>query len=272
MKTLKFDHSDAEEIKEGKKNTTWRLYDDKDLSVDDKIKIIDKTNSDDSSQWKVIGEGKVVEIIEKKLDSVDDNDMAGHKHFANLDEALETYRNYYGSRVTLDTPVKIIHFEFAPSQGEMATAAMLLEEAKMYTDGGSRNNPGHSACAYVICKMDDTVVEKSGYYMGIATNNQAEYYGMIKGLERARELGIDKVNLNSDSQLVVNQMNGFYKVKNQELAPLHQQLKVLGDSFEKVTFHYIPRALNAEADKEVNRILDDQEDARYSKSTGTFKN
>jgi ribonuclease HI len=94
--------------------------------------------------------------------------------------------------------------------------------------------------------------------MGMATNNQAEYYGMIKGLERASELGINKVNINSDSQLVVNQMNGFYKVKNQELAPLHEQLKGLADSFERVSFHYIPRALNAEADKEVNRILDAQ--------------
>ena len=62
------------------------------------------------------------------------------------------------------------------------------------------------------------VVEKAGFYLGMATNNQAEYYGFQKGLERARELGIDKVTLFSDSQLVVNQMNGLYKVKNQELA------------------------------------------------------
>jgi ribonuclease HI len=107
--------------------------------------------------------------------------------------------------------------------------------------------------------MDDTVVEKSGYYMGMATNNQAEYFGMIKGLERARDLGIDKVSLFSDSQLVVNQMSGFYKVKNQELAPLYQQLKVLAQSFEKVSFTHIPRELNKIADKEVNRILDQHE-------------
>jgi ribonuclease HI len=136
---------------------------------------------------------------------------------------------------------------------------MLLEEAKLYTDGGSRGNPGDSACAFVICEMDDTVVEKSGYYMGMATNNQAEYFGMIKGLERARDLGIDKVSLFSDSQLVVNQMSGFYKVKNQELAPLYQQLKVLAQSFEKVSFTHIPRELNKIADKEVNRILDQHE-------------
>jgi ribonuclease HI len=249
------------EILEGKKNTTWRLYDDKDISVDDTLKIIDKNKEDVPSSWQVVGQGKVTEIVEKKMGSVTKEDMAmaGHREVKSLDDALRVYQGYYGDRVTLDTPVKIIRFDFLPTTGETATAAMLLEEAKMYTDGGSRGNPGDSACAFVICKMDDTVVEKSGYYMGMATNNQAEYLGMIKGLERARDLGINSVNLNSDSQLVVNQMNGFYKVRNQELAPLHQQLKELANSFESVTFHYVPRELNKEADREVNRILDEQE-------------
>jgi ribonuclease HI len=266
VKTLKFDHEYAQEILEGKKNRTWRLYDDKDLSVDDTIRIIDKVNEKDPASWKVIGDGHVTEVSEKKLSAVTEKDMEGHERFSSQEEMLEHYRGYYGARVTPDTPVKIVKFVFTPTSGDVPTEAMLLEEAKLYTDGGSRNNPGDSACAFVICKLDDTVVEKSGYYMGIATNNQAEYYGQIKGLERCRDLGIDKVRLFSDSQLVVNQMNGFYKVKNQELAPLHQQLKELADSFEKVSFQYIPRALNAEADREVNRILDAQEHAHRSKS------
>jgi ribonuclease HI len=261
MKTLKFNHEDAEEILTGRKSTTWRLYDDKDISVDDTLKVLDKVQEDNPASWKVIGQGKVTEIVEKKLGRLtrEDMTMAGHREFKSLEDALKTYQGYYGERVNIDTPVKIIHFDFSPSTGETATAAMLLEEAKMYTDGGSRGNPGDSACAFVICKMDDTVVEKSGYYMGTATNNQAEYLGQIKGLERCRDLGINKVHLNSDSQLVVNQMNGFYKVKNQELAPLHQQLKDLAGSFEEVTFSYVPRELNKESDREVNRILDEQE-------------
>jgi len=259
VKTLKFDHQYAQEILQGDKSSTWRLYDDKDLSVDDTVRIIDKVNDSDPASWKVIGDGRVTEVSEKKLSAVSEADMEGHEHFDSQDAMLEHYRGYYGPRVSLETPVKIIKFVFTPTSGDTPTEAMLLEEAKLYTDGGSRNNPGDSACAFVICKLDDTVVEKSGYYMGIATNNQAEYYGQIKGLERCRDLGIDKVRLLSDSQLVVNQMNGIYKVKNQELAPLHQQLKELADSFEQVSFTYIPRALNAEADREVNRILDDQE-------------
>jgi ribonuclease HI len=79
----------------------------------------------------------------------------------------------------------------------------------------------------------------------------------LKGLERARNLGIDKISLFSDSQLVVNQMNGLYKVKNQELAPLHQQVKEIAESFEKISFTYVPRELNKLADGEVNRILDE---------------
>jgi ribonuclease HI len=262
MKTLKFQHDLAALILKGEKNSTWRIYDDKDLSVDDVIKVVDKVDPDEPASWQVIGTAKVTEVIEKKLGSVTDEDMKGHEAFDSKDHMLDTYKNYYGERVNFDTPVKIVFFKFTPTFGEEPTKAMLLDEAKIYTDGGSRGNPGDSSCAYVICKMDDSVVEKSGFYLGIATNNQAEYYGFKKGLERARDLGIDKVSLFSDSQLVVNQMNGLYKVKNQELAPLHNDVKVIADSFEKITFTYVPRELNKIADGEVNRILDEHKRAK----------
>jgi ribonuclease HI len=258
MKTLKFDHEFAQLILQGKKNATWRLYDDKDLSVNDEIRILDKVNPKVSNTWQVIGEGKVTEIIEKRLGDVTDEDMEGHEAYSSKDEMLNVYKDRYGERVTLETPVKIVFFKFSPVSNERPTGGMLLDEAKIYTDGGSRGNPGDSACAYVICNMDDIVVEKSGYYMGMATNNQAEYFGFKKGLERARDLGINKIALYSDSQLVVNQMNGIYKVKNQELAPLHQDVKELAASFESITFTYVPRELNKTADAEVNRILDEQ--------------
>jgi len=259
MKTLKFDHDEAQAIVDGQKNTTWRLFDDKDLSVDDNLKIVDKVEPKNSKTWKVIGEGKVTEVLEKKLGSVTSADMQGHEHFDNQDQILDKYRDYYGARVSADDIVKIVRFVFTPTAGDVPSGGMLLDEAKLFTDGGSRGNPGHSAAAFVICKMDNSVVEKSGQYLGMATNNQAEYYGFIRGLERARELGIDKVSLMSDSQLVVNQMKGLYKVKNQELAPLHQQAKAIADSFEHITFNYVPRELNKTADGEVNRILDEQE-------------
>jgi ribonuclease HI len=259
VKTLKFDHEQAQAILAGQKNSTWRLYDDKDLSVSDEVKVIDKLDPVEPESWRIIGQARVTEVVEKLLGAVTDKDMVAHEHFVSQEQMLEHYQGYYGHRVDFETPVKIVYFDFSPTAGDTPSGAMLLEEAKVFTDGGSRGNPGDSACAFVICKMDNTVVEKGGYYMGMATNNQAEYYGFKRGLEHARDLGIDKINLFSDSMLVVNQMKGVYKVKNQELAPLHQDVKALGESFEKITFTYVPRELNKIADEEVNRILDEQE-------------
>lgn len=261
MKTLKFEHSTAELIKNGQKTSTWRLFDDKDLSVNDAIKILDKVDAKNPESWQVIGQGSITQIIEKKLGSVSSDDIENHEPFSSKEKMIKRYKSYYGDRVDLDTPVKIISFDFSPRVGEEPSAAMLLDEAKIYTDGGSRGNPGKSAAAFVICNLDDSVVEKSGYYIGVATNNQAEYLGFKKGLERARDLGISRVDLFSDSQLVVNQMKGLYKVKNQELAPLHADVKEIAESFAKVTFTYIPREMNRIADGEVNRILDNQENS-----------
>jgi ribonuclease HI/pterin-4a-carbinolamine dehydratase len=133
-----------------------------------------------------------------------------------------------------------------------------LEEAKLFTDGGSRGNPGPSAVAFVICKMDNSVVEKSGEYIGETTNNQAEYQALKMGLKRAQELGIQDLIVNLDSELVVKQINGLYKMKNADLRPHYEEVKQLERQFEKITFSHVPRKLNAEADAEVNRILDQQ--------------
>jgi len=258
MKTLKFDHASAELILAGKKTSTWRLYDDKDLSVGDDISIIDKVDPQSVKSWRVIGQAAVTEIVEKRLGDITKADITGHEDFASKDEMLKTYQNFYGNRVSFDTVVKMIHFSFSVDAGGVVSGGMLLEAAKLFTDGGSRGNPGDSACAYVICNLAGNVVEKVGFYLGMATNNQAEYYGFKRGLERARELGIDKITLYSDSQLVVSQMNGKYKVKNQELAPLYKEVRELADSFSRAIFEHIPREENRLADQEVNRILDQQ--------------
>lgn len=137
-----------------------------------------------------------------------------------------------------------------------------IHKAKLYTDGGSRGNPGHSAIAYVICDLDNNVVEKSGSYIGIATNNQAEYNALLFGLKRARELRINDLEVMMDSELVVKQMNGHYKIKNELLIPIYEKVKELVLAFENIRFGYVPRALNKEADGEVNRILDEQASAK----------
>lgn len=131
-------------------------------------------------------------------------------------------------------------------------------KAKLFTDGGSRGNPGPSAAAFVICKMDDTVVEKTGKYIGDTTNNQAEYQALIMGLERCAQLIIKKIAVYMDSELVVKQLKGIYKIKKPELVPHFNRINELAKSFDEIDFVHIPRALNSLADKEVNRILDEQ--------------
>ncbi|MDZ7744343.1 MAG: 4a-hydroxytetrahydrobiopterin dehydratase [Candidatus Saccharibacteria bacterium] len=127
---------------------------------------------------------------------------------------------------------------------------------KMYSDGGSRGNPGPSASGYVLLDLDDTVIKKSGEYLGITTNNQAEYQSLKLGLEEALKLGAQEIDAYMDSMLVVNQMKGIFKVKNRDLWPIHEAIKKLVEQFKSVTFTHVPRKLNKLADSEVNEVLD----------------
>lgn len=127
---------------------------------------------------------------------------------------------------------------------------------KLYADGGSRGNPGPSASGFVLMDEHDNVIKKSGVYLGITTNNQAEYHSLKFGLEEAYKLNASEVHAYMDSLLVVNQMKGIYKIKNRDLWPLHEAIQALVDRFKKVTFTHVPRELNKLADSEVNDTLD----------------
>lgn len=129
-------------------------------------------------------------------------------------------------------------------------------EAIIYADGGSRGNPGPSASGYVIMDAAQRVLARGGEYLGITTNNQAEYQGVRLALERAIELELKSVDIRLDSMLVVNQMNGIYTIKNRELWPIHEKIRELISHFEHVSFRHVPRELNQLADGEVNRALD----------------
>lgn len=130
------------------------------------------------------------------------------------------------------------------------------QQIKLYADGGSRGNPGPSASGYVLLDMDNNVIKKSGVYLGITTNNQAEYHSLKFGLEEAKKLGAREVSVFMDSLLVVNQMNGTFKVKNRDLWPVYESIKELAKEFKRVTFSHVPRELNKLADAEVNTTLD----------------
>lgn len=126
----------------------------------------------------------------------------------------------------------------------------------IHSDGGSRGNPGPSAAGYVILDDHQKVIEQGGEYLGITTNNQAEYHGVRLGLEKAIELGYRRVDFRIDSMLVVNQMNGLYKIKNRELWPIHERIRHLMTQFDKVSFSHVRREFNQLADGMVNRTLD----------------
>lgn len=129
----------------------------------------------------------------------------------------------------------------------------------IYSDGGSRGNPGPSAAGYVILNSRQEVIAEGGEYLGITTNNQAEYQGVRLGLEKAIELKYKKVDFKLDSMLVVNQMKGFYKIKNRELWPIHERIRSLMEGFNRVTFTHVNRQFNQLADGMVNKTLDAHE-------------
>lgn len=128
----------------------------------------------------------------------------------------------------------------------------------IYSDGGSRGNPGPSASAYVIYNNRQEIIESGGSYIGITSNNQAEYTAVVLALKAAQKFANqdDTLLCNIDSLLVVNQMNGLYKIKNRELWPLNQQIRELMQNFKEVRFNHVPRESNTVADAKVNEILD----------------
>lgn len=263
MKSLKLEHSLANDIRSGKKTSTWRLFDDKDLSVDDRIILIDKVDPQHRDTWIAFGEATIDRVVEKHLGEVGKEDYDGHDTYVSPDEMLSSFRRYYGAHVTFKTPVKIIHFTFHPYKDEPTTPPNISDETtvragnvKLYTDGGSRGNPGPSASGFVLFDSTGGVLVDKGIYLGITTNNQAEYTALKLGLEEAKAFGARNVEVFMDSLLVVNQMKGVFKVKNRDLWPINEAIKELTQQFKSVKFTHIPRELNKAADAAVNRALD----------------
>ena len=129
-------------------------------------------------------------------------------------------------------------------------------KAKLSTDGGARGNPGPAAYGYVLEAEDGTVLDARGETIGVATNNVAEYRALIAGLEKAVELGIDELEVVSDSELLVKQMQGEYRVKNEALRELNDEANFLERKLGRVRYRAVRREHNELADKLVNEALD----------------
>src|SRR5580693_1122205 len=123
-------------------------------------------------------------------------------------------------------------------------------------DGAARGNPGPAAYGVVVRRPDGTTHESLGKYIGRATNNVAEYYALIAALDYAAASGIRRLRVYSDSQLIVNQIKGLYKVKHPDLRPLHERAKKQAAGLESFTIQYVPREENRDADDLANAALD----------------
>jgi ribonuclease H / adenosylcobalamin/alpha-ribazole phosphatase len=133
-------------------------------------------------------------------------------------------------------------------------------KARLYTDGGARGNPGPAAYGYVLEADDGTILEAHGETIGVATNNVAEYSALLAGLAKALELGLDEVDVISDSELLVKQMNGEYRVKNPALIDLSLEAARLAREIGQVRYSAVRRTENELADQLVNEALDAAEE------------
>lgn len=153
----------------------------------------------------------------------------------------------------------ITEFTQSPNMPVKSSDRIVDKKAIVYSDGGSRGNPGPSASGYVVMNSYEQVIYEGGEYLGITTNNQAEYRAVLQGLQKAYDLGARNIEFRMDSLLVVNQMNGMYRVKNRELLPVYNAIKALAVRCERVHFVHVRREYNRLADGMVNKLLDAQE-------------
>lgn len=158
--------------------------------------------------------------------------------------------------------VRVLHHD--PERATTAAEEALCKPdgstcLKVFTDGASRGNPGPASTGWVLMNLRDEVLEQGGTFLGKRTNNYAEYMAVKEGLEHALRYGVQTVDMYMDSQLVVNQMNGIYRVKHPELLPIYDDIKQLSKQFQDVEYHHIRREYNKLADKQANIILDERE-------------
>ena len=142
---------------------------------------------------------------------------------------------------------------------EQTSLFELAEDAVLHFDGGSRGNPGPAAYGFVLDRPNGKRLAADGEAIGVATNNVAEYRGLIEGMRRAGELGIRRLTVHGDSKLVIEQMKGAWRVRAEGLRALHDEAGGIARSFESVRYDHVRRGANAEADRLVNIALDEYE-------------
>jgi ribonuclease HI len=148
--------------------------------------------------------------------------------------------------------------EANPGRREPQVAPGAVSRLRLYSDGAARGNPGPAGAGAVLVEPNGQVVERIGKYLGIQTNNFAEYMGLLLGLRRAKELGVQEVEVYADSELMIRQLGGRYQVKSLSLRPLYEEALELINGFSRVKLVHVPREMNSAADEMSNRAIDEE--------------
>ena len=218
--------------------------------------VVTFTSLEGSSQL-----GSLYIIYEVKLDEKEQVKITSERYSAYKWTPMTETSNYPLDEATMmvlqitSTKGVEVHSKVRHVGGEQVLPAG--DAATIYTDGGSRGNPGPSALGYYIIGADGREIKRGGEFLGLSNSRLAEYYGLKEGLEQAIELGLKRVNFMSDSLMMVNQMNGVYKVKNHDLMQVYSDVLGLLSKLDSYSFTHVPREQNKEADAEVNRIIDE---------------
>ena len=156
-----------------------------------------------------------------------------------------------GTRLN-ETSVTVLEIEEEKVTSDRTLLRDTANSITINVDGASRGNPGPAGIGYCIYDHSGRIIEKNGEFIGFATSRMAEYYAMRKGIDRALELGYKSVRFISDSLMVVNQLNGIFRIKNKDILPIFQDIQEKLSQFEAVSFVHAPRSENQIADHEAN--------------------
>jgi ribonuclease HI len=200
---------------------------------------------------------KLLELLAGGLPLENAWEQAGFLARAEAEEALTEMASILGVEIDRTKPVSEPVSAGTAAKTVDITGAT-ISELVVHADGASRGNPGPAAAAVVAYDMEGTELTSRAKRLGKVTNNVAEYSACILALELAADFGAPKVTVRMDSELVVKQMNGEYKIKNENLAVLAGKVRELAAGFEKCVWEHVPRAGNSAADKLANEILDEK--------------
>ncbi len=172
--------------------------------------------------------------------------------------AYKFIKEFPASNIRLkDTTISVLEIEEGKIASGHISPRSTANGVTINVDGASRGNPGPSGIGYCIHDDNGRIIERKGEFIGFATSRLAEYLAMKKGIERAAELGYKTVRFISDSLMVVNQLNGIFHVKNQDIIPIYNSIQQKLESFDAVSFTHVPRSQNTIADSEANSAIDE---------------